>query len=177
MTQIIKRANKASVCLTLLLCLLFSCTGELPTNEAEIPVAPVRLRIGLNHEGRKLLEPLSFMTFTEPILEGDMLGHGGLLVAHHIGTGAEVYSAFDLICPYDWPEKVALLPLPEKGRDHREYQGEKGTTPLLAFQCPKCHTTYDLTFGIGNPVSGPGKHPLIQYRIILYDNTLHIHNH
>lgn len=157
----IKTNIKAGMVVMTLLFLLFSCDNDAPPSDHNIPMALVNLQIDLNHEGRKLLEPLAYKTYTEPRLYNEQLGHCGLLIVHSL-LSDQPYSAYDLICPYDYPARIAI----EVTKDHS----------LRSAECPKCHTIYDLSMGIGNPTSGVGHSPLLQYQISKSGQMLYIHN-
>ncbi|MDN4753552.1 hypothetical protein QYZ87_03275 [Porphyromonadaceae bacterium W3.11] len=157
----IKTKIKAGMVVTALLFLLFSCDNDSPLPNANIPMASANLQIDLNHEGRELLEPLAFRIYTEPQFYNEHLGHCGLLIVHGLSSD-QPYSVYDLICPYDYPEKVAIRIIKDNS--------------LRSAECPKCHTIYDLSMGIGNPTSGVGQSPLLQYQISKSGQMLYIHN-
>lgn len=137
--------------LLVLLLLFFSCAREgLEVEGAHpLPRGWVQLDVSLDHEGRELRNPYSLMLFEEPTLEGQHLGHMGIVLVHEAGGK---YCVFDLACPYCWPEAVAV-----------EERGD--SNDLLAMECPQCHTVYDLSMGLAHPISGKGKYPLLGYRV------------
>lgn len=117
-------------------------------------------------EGYVLLEPLGLLYVSGPRTTQDRVGHAGLIIVHAAG-GAVPYSAYDAACPRDWPTLVAVQPVPEQTLEDRA---------LVAVQCPKCRTMYDLTMGVANPISGPGRAPLMQYACRRMDDRLLITN-
>lgn len=131
--------------------LLLSCSKEGLEVEGHHPLPRilVHLEVSLDHEGRGLREPLSTMAVGERHLEGEHLGHRGILLVHGLD---EKYCAFDMACPHCYPQegKVQVL---------------KGEKWLLGAECPKCHTVYDLSLGMANPVAGEGRYPLLSYRV------------
>lgn len=155
--------NKAGgIVVQALLCLLlFSCQANKEPEEV-IPRAPVSLKIDLNHEGRQLLEPLAILSITKPRLFGEMVGHAGILVVHNVASPDQKYSAYDLICPYEYPQKVSI-------------QVSRGAS-LLTAECPQCHTIYDISMGIGQPIQGKSPIPLLQYRVEIQGDMLYIYN-
>ncbi|MBR8703713.1 hypothetical protein [Porphyromonas levii] len=133
------------------LLLLTSCAREGIEIEGQhpLPRLGVQLEVSLDHEGRGLREPLSYMLFERATLEGQYLGHRGIVVAHEAGGR---YCAFDLACPHCWPTVIGVEMVQDGSR-------------LLAAECPRCHTVYDLSLGLAHPVSGEGHYPLQDYRV------------
>lgn len=154
---------KAGVVVGSLLFLLFSCQASSYEPEQKVPPAPVYFEIHLMHENRSLLTPLSYEIFDTPRLYEEMVGHKGLLVVHNVGSPTHPFSAYDLICPHDYPDKIAIEIIEE---------GES----LLTGRCPKCQTEYDISMGMGQPIKGIGKYPLLQYPIQILENKLIVHN-
>lgn len=140
------------------LLLLSSCAKEGLEVEGTHPVPRiwVQLEVSLDHEGRRLREPLSYMVFDQTTLEGQYIGHEGVVVVHEIGGK---YCAFDRACPYCWPSRVAV-----------EIAAHENM--LLVAECPKCHTVYDLSMGLAHPISGVGKYPLLDYQVSLVRERL-----
>lgn len=134
-----------------MLLLLLSCVrGGLEVEGLHpIPRTWVRVDVSLDHEGRGLREPLSYMLFKRAMLEGQYLGHKGIVVVHEAGGR---YCAFDLACPHCWPTATAVEMIEDGSR-------------LLAAECPQCHMVYDLSLGSAHPISGVGKYPLLDYRV------------
>lgn len=157
--------------------LLFSsfwgaCSSEKPAEEIGgnsrevLPYRAVYYQLDLHGEkGQQLQAPYTMVIIRTPNLKEERLGHGGLILVNTLGVSTDrSYYAFDGACPNDFPEKNLLLPLstPPKG-------------VLLAVRCPSCRTTYDLTLGLGNPLSEKRK-PLQQYRLFLSSEQLLIKN-
>lgn len=146
-----------------LLFLLFSCQSSSTIPSEQIPPAGAYLEVNLMYEDRALLEPLAYSIYRFPRLYGEMVGHKGLLVVHNVGSPTHPFSAYDLICPHDYPDKIAIEIIEE---------GES----LLTGRCPKCQTEYDISMGMGQPIKGIGKYPLLQYPIQILEDKLIVHN-
>lgn len=131
-----------------------ACRSVAPDERQRIPPAPVWYLLDLMGEGYALMEPISMVSIEHPRTAEDRVGYGGLVVVHLSGIG-EPFCAYEAACPYDWPTVVSVQPMPEK-------QLPEGT--LLAVQCPRCGTVYDLTLGLGQPLNGPARLPLTPYR-------------
>lgn len=138
--------------LFLLLFALLSCGEQGVELETEHPLRrlPIALRVSLDHEGRALLDPYSYMLYEQPLYRGERLGYMGVVVVHGVG---EQYAAYDLACPYCWPTEVAVVP---------SLNSAKG---VVIAECAECHTVYDLALGLAHPVAGPGSYPLLEYRV------------
>ena len=149
-----------------MLLLLVGCRSATPEEQRRLPDVPVWYVLDLMSEGHALLEPLSQMSLTHPRTPEDRLGHAGLLVTHLSGARG-AFCAYEAACPYEWPTLVPVLPVPES-------QLPSGL--LLGAECPKCHSLYDLTMGVANPVWGPAKSPLTRYRCRRVDDLLLISN-
>lgn len=151
-----------ALALSLLSLLALSCDDRAIEIEAThpIPRLPVALRVSLDHEGRELRNPYSLMSYTQATYEGERLGHLGVVVVH---TTAESYAAYDLACPYCWPDRVGTMPSTDS---------PKG---LVVAECPHCKSCYDLALGVGHPISGPAQYPLLQYQVRHNHHTLWIY--
>lgn len=141
---------------------LFGCAEKGRDIEWEHPIlpAPVQLQISLDLEGRPLRDPYSYQLYTSPRYANEYLGYGGLAVVHRIEAD---YSVYDLACPYCRPRIVRI----EMDGPDSKY--------LISATCPECHTVYDLAVGWGHPVGGPGKYPLLPYKIVLIGSLLQVY--
>ena len=140
------------VCLFVLALALYSCQEQGVELEAEHPLRrlPIALKVSLDHEGRALLEPYSYMLYQKPLYRGERLGYMGVVVVHGVNDN---YLAYDLACPFCWPTEEAVVP---------SLNSDKG---VVVAECMECHTVYDLALGLAHPVAGPGSFPLLEYRV------------
>ncbi len=140
--------------------LLIGCGSK--DNEIEkehpIPRVGVYLEVSLDHEGAILLEPYSYKVFDAPLLSGQLLGHCGIVVTH---TTQNDYAAYELACPYCWPQCIAVTMNPNRG--------------IITAECLVCHTLYDLALGAGHPINGSGKTPLLSYRVAKAGQVLRVY--
>lgn len=140
------------ICLFVLALALYSCHEQGVELEAEHPLRrlPIALKVSLDHEGRALLEPYSFMLYQESLYRGERLGYMGVVVIHGVSDN---YQAYDLACPFCWPTEEAVVP---------SLNSDKG---VVVAECMECHTVYDLALGLAHPVAGPGSFPLLEYHV------------
>lgn len=163
MTSCLAKGNTATVLHALLLpLLLIACSGEGVDLEGEhpIPRQPVALRLSLNHEARELLDPYTYQVYEEPRYEGEYLGYLGVVVVHDVRGS---YSAYDMACPYCWPEWRRVV---------MDREGRKG---LVVAECEVCHSVYDLALGLGHAIAGPSRYPLLSYRVVQNGAMLWVH--
>lgn len=142
--------------------LLFqSCEGPYIS---PIPDYPVSMNLNLtanyptfkNSVGQQLY-------FTKPLKATDLVGYGGILVCSGImldDFGNTQYFAFDLACPNEAKTAIRVAAITNR-------PGE--------VQCPECETVYNVGFGMGEPVSGPSKHPLKRYTTQVQNDFLYIY--
>ena len=83
---------------------------------------------------------------TEPPTASARIGLRGLAVVHGL-TGQANYFAYDLACPHELGQLVRL--------ELRDRQ----------LDCPSCHSSYELLSGLGVPIAGPARSPLLRYRV------------
>ncbi len=76
---------------------------------------------------------------------GTLIGFGGVVVFRDYDNKLH---AADLACPVEVDENITV------------------NVNMPYAICPQCNTKYDLTFGFGTPVSGPGKFPLKMYQSV-----------
>ncbi len=147
-------------------CLLFPAfffAGCNDNFQSSIPNYPVSLSLNLtttyptfNNSTNQIL------TFTKPIVIGEAIGYGGILVYSAPYTddyGNSVYYAFDMSCPYEAKNNI------------RVYLQESSLGKVV---CEKCGSVFDISFGTGLPESGPTKEPLKKYKTILSRDILYI---
>lgn len=118
-----------------------------------IPSARVSIPIDVYYTDMELEPVLGIKSYTQKRYETDYLGFGGVVVIHGYDgastMGEYALYAFDLACPNEVLPTVRVEP-------HSD-----GTAT-----CPTCKTVYDMTWGFGNPLSGPSKYALRRYSII-----------
>jgi hypothetical protein len=92
----------------------------------------------------------------------------GIDAAGFNGNGIIVYrslpdefNAYDRTCPYDYAESQLSIKI--------NIDGFNGV-------CPQCKTTYAL-YGLGTPISGPGKYPLKNYKTSFDGQYIHVWHH
>ena len=131
--------------------------------QSSIPDYPVYLQLNLtaqyptfrNSQGK-------FLTFEKGVTANDRIGFGGIVVCTGITLddyGGTQYYAFDMACPYELKNTVKV---------HPDTQG------LPHLICDKCGSVFDITFGSGNPLSGPAKEFLKKYRTSLSGDVLYV---
>lgn len=123
--------------------------------ESEIPYAPVYFTLDLRFQDKDLVGSLHYKTFTAPRNAGESVGFSGIVVIN----GYSGYYAYDLCCPHEALQSTRIEPT------------NAGTAI-----CPKCETVYDLSNGIGNPMSGPSEYTLRRYNVTNYAQELIIRN-
>lgn len=79
-----------------------------------------------------------------------------------IFNGGDQFYAYDRTCPHDYSVDGSAVKVT--------------VVDLIYAECPVCKTLYGLTIG-GNPVEGPGKYPLKNYRVISYGNSINVTNY
>lgn len=121
-----------------------------------IPDFPVSMQLNLSTNYPTFRNSVNeHLTFTTRRFEIDRIGYGGILVY----TGFdEQYYAFDMACPYEVKTDVRVYP-----------------NGLGQAVCEECGTVYDISYGIGNPTSGPSKDILKRYKTSLTGDILYIY--
>ena len=84
------------------------------------------------------------------------IGYGGVLVTCGLDLN---YYAYDLSCPYEHKQNVRIKP-----------------NNMGQAVCDSCKTVYDLSYGVGNPVSGKSKEYLKRYKVFLSNGYLNVTN-
>jgi len=133
----------------------FSCQKEYYTS---IPDYPVNLELSLNGSDYNLNANLAYKVFTQPRLEKDRLGFGGILVINRLSTDGNPVNlnAYDLACPVEVQRNVRVVP------------DKTGVTAI----CPKCGAVFWIADGTGAPKSGT-KYYLKSYRIVDNGNGIY----
>lgn len=138
-----------------------SDSGRYDPEVSELPDYPVAYRIDLlSSEGSAIASPLSAILVTRPRDERDRLGVGGLIICHGLPgeVTEESYYAFDARCPLCYPSPGRVVP-DKTPRDKES---------LLSATCERCRAVYDLTMGVGQLISDPGR----KARLKRYHTTL-----
>lgn len=145
--------------------LAFSFASCKDNIQSSIPDFPVYLELHLTSTYPTFKnsnnEFLQFKT-RENLPESNYIGYGGIIVCTGIGfddSGNSMYYAFDMACPYEAKNTVRVYP-------------EKTGLPQVV--CEKCGSVYDISFGNGNPLSGPAKEFLKRYRTSLSGDILYV---
>ncbi|MDR1259175.1 MAG: (2Fe-2S)-binding protein [Tannerellaceae bacterium] len=125
---------------------------------SSIPNYPVYLELDLAFEDNVLVPVLAYKIYTPQNVNQaiEKTGFGGVLIFH----GINAYHAFDAACPHEASRTVTV----GVDDDH------------LYAVCPRCQTKYDLTSGVANPVSGPGREQLKPYRVWGSDSKIYVGN-
>jgi hypothetical protein len=136
-----------------LMCL--QLTGCDDTYQSSIPNFYVNLRLDLASTYPTFKNnPNHYLVFTKPVYATDGVGFGGILV--FCGWDNNYY-AFDLACPYEAKQKTIVHP-----------------NDIGQAICDSCKTVYDISIGVGNPISGPAKQTLKHYKANLSGDILYI---
>ena len=125
------------------------------TYKSSIPDFPVYLDLNLTTTYPTFKNSYNkYLIFDKKINVNDYIGYGGILV--YTGFDGEYY-AFDLACPYEVKQNIIVHP------------NDKGQAI-----CDSCKTVFDISYGIGNPTSGPSKETLRRYKTNLSGDILYI---
>lgn len=133
------------------------------TYNSSIPERMVYLELDLRFEDKALKAIPAYKIYDQnninPLTE--IAGFGGVLVYHGLSSdGPDAYYAFDAACPY------------EANSQTRVTMEEDG----LHAVCPKCESQFDLSFGSGNPVSGPAEYNLKSYQVTVDGDKIYVRN-
>jgi nitrite reductase/ring-hydroxylating ferredoxin subunit len=133
------------------------------TYVSSIPDYLVYLELDLSFEDNALVAVQGYRIYTQENINSaiESAGFGGVLVYHGISSaGADAYYAFDAACPVEASRSVTI---------------EIDSTGVQAV-CPKCQSRYELFYGLGAPVSGPGKEQLRRYNVTVSGNKVYVRN-
>lgn len=140
----------------LLLILPVVLTGCYDNYISSIPDYPVSLELNLTSTYPTFRNSVNeSLVFEKPVKATDRVGFGGILV--YSGFDGNYY-AFDLACPHEADSKIKI-----KAND------------LGQAVCETCGSVYDISYGVGNPVSGPSKEVLKRYKTALQGDNLIIY--
>lgn len=141
---------------SLLLAIPFaSCTDNI---QSSIPDYPVNLDLNLTSTYPNFRAPNQFIVYDKRINEIDRIGYGGIIIYSGLDLN---YYAFDMACPYEAKRTILVHP---------------DTTGLPQVICKTCGSIFDVSYGIGNPSSGPAKEVLKRYRTNKSGDLLYISN-
>jgi len=87
-------------------------------------------------------------------------GYGGILVYSGVmrdDSGNTIYYAFDLSCPYEHKQTIRVKP-----------------NDIGQAICDSCKSVYIISYGNGDPISGPAKETLRRYKTNLSGDILYI---
>lgn len=122
---------------------------------SSIPDFPVYLELNLTSTYPTFRNSYNkFLIFEKGVFVTDRIGYGGILV--YTDLNGE-YCAFDLSCPYEAKPDIRVVP--------------NNTGQAV---CEGCGSVFDLTSGIGNPISGKAKEMLKRYKAVLSGDILYI---
>jgi hypothetical protein len=131
--------------------IFFSCDNK---QEECIPFNNVNFTVAL-YVNNHLTTPGNSMIFPN-------VGYGGVII--YCGNDLEtpdklVYYAYDATCTVEVAD-TCIISIDDS------FYGE----------CPCCHTKYDLSYGLGNPIDGNAPCSLKRYNILVDNDILHITN-
>lgn len=138
------------------ICFLSSCKYE--NKVSSIPNSIVYYRLPINSKLARALTPGGIVKVKNSNNIGEILPPKGIAIVRSIDKD-NVYYAFSLICPYDYPNNVVELNI--------------GGIELI---CPKCKSHYQVVYGAGIPIKGISKLPLRRYNVFLDNNELVVRN-
>lgn len=142
-----------------ILCLLSAgCVEDYNSN---FPEYQVNFHINLNTEGLSLVGIGGYYV-KDKIVGTERIGYAGVLVYHTYDT-SNSYAAFDRACPVE-AARDCLISTPDD---------------IGIVKCKKCGSTFNISYGIGNPESGPAvekKRILRKYRTTLSGTILSVYN-
>lgn len=145
--------KRIKYCLLLSL-LAFQFAGCDDTYYSSVPDYYVNLQLNLTSTYPTFRNnPYKYLVFEKRINVTDGVGYGGILVF----CGVESYYAYDLSCPHEHKQTILVRP-----------------NDIGQAVCDSCKTVYDVSYGFGNPVSGPSKEALKRYKANLSGDILYI---
>ncbi len=137
----------------LLVLVLVGCDSL--NRKSPIPDMPVSMDLIILRDAPELMTPGNYKLYTKPPYMYHYIGYGGILLFHDFN---DEISAFDLACPHEAESTVRVDSLADGG----------------IVTCRKCLTSYDVSFGIGNPIKGVSQFGLRRYKVRQSGNTIHI---
>ena len=131
---------------------LVSCNDNVISS---IPDYPVYLDLSLTTTYPTFRNSFNqYLVFKKAVLVTDRIGYGGILV--YSGFDGNYY-AFDLSCPYEAKQNILVVP--------------NGIGQAI---CQGCGSVFDISYGIGNPISGKAKQALKRYKTSLSGDVLYV---
>lgn len=131
---------------------------------SSVPSMPVSFRLELIGKYSYMKNSTNqFAVLETPVLVDDRIGYAGLFVYSGImfdDNGNTIYYAFDMACTNEISKDAKVYPVP----------GELGKV-----KCNKCGSVFDVSMGLGNPVSGTAKEILRKYKVAVTDNYLYVY--
>lgn len=138
-----------------ILCIAATLQGCNDNPVSSIPDYPVHLQLNLTTTYPTFKNSVNqFLLFEKRRFETDYTGFGGILV--YTGFDGNYY-AFDMACPYEAKNSIKVYP------------NEIGQAI-----CKECGSVFDISYGIGNPVSGAAKEVLKRYKTSVSGDILYI---
>ncbi len=123
---------------------------------SSIPDYPVHLQLNLTTTYPTFRNSINqYLIFEKRIFETDAIGFGGIIV--YTGFDGNYY-AFDMACPHEAQREIKVYP-----------------NNLGQAVCNGCGTVFDISYGIGNPSSGPAKETLKRYKTSQSGDVLYIY--
>lgn len=151
--------NKYYFFALLLALILASCNDNI---RSSIPDYPVYLELNLTSTYPTFKNSVNqFLVFKnrDRLPDNNSIGFGGVIVFSDYDSGNSIYYAFDMACPYEVKSDVKVFP---------------DVTGLPYVVCEKCGSVFNVSYGYGNPISGPAKEFLKRYRATLSGDVLYI---
>ena len=137
----------------LLLALILSSCND--TVISSIPDYPVYLTLNLSSTYPTFRNSVNeYLVFKKAVLVTDRIGYGGILVYSDFPGD---YCAFDLSCPYEAKKTIRVVP-----------------NDIGQAICEGCGSVFNISDGIGEPISGKSKQALKQYKTILSGYILYV---
>lgn len=134
--------KKKSLIIATVIVLFFACED---IDRSAIPDSPVYLERNINAEAIELRTIGGYKTYPSPVIFGDAVGYGGLVVIYGFN---EQYYAFDLACPNEVDREVRAMP------------NDAGQAV-----CESCGSVFSIGYGSGNRLSGPATEGLRRYNV------------
>jgi nitrite reductase/ring-hydroxylating ferredoxin subunit len=150
-----RRNRRLNPLIALFTGLSFIILGCDDTYISSIPNYPVSLQLNLTSTYPIFKNSINqFLIFQKPVTATDRIGYGGILV--YTGFDQEYY-AFDMACPYEAKSTIRVKP-----------------NDLGQAICDSCKTVYDISLGLGIPISGPSKEMLRKYKTSVDGDYLYV---
>ena len=149
---------KSKIKYFLLFSFAFFFAGCNDNTQSSIPDFPVYLELNLTtapyNTFRNSYNHFFYFKTITGLPVTSRIGYGGIIVS--TGLDGEYY-AFDMACPYEAKQNILVYP-----------------NDIGQAICEGCGSVFDISFGIGNPVSGKAKETLKRYKTNLSGDILYI---